>query len=74
MQRLKVLDIIFAVVGELCTDVLVDPQLENVEYELRYDLVGAGEDLLDDGVVLTAKRNDSLEDIFATNVAGLEES
>lgn len=71
MKRLEIFDVVFAVVSKLCANKLVDSQLINVENELGDDLIGAGEDLLDDGVMLTAKWNDSFEDVFTTDVAGL---
>lgn len=72
VQRLQVLGIVFAVVGKLGAHVLMDSKLINVEDELRDDLIGAGEHLLDDGVVLPAKWNDSLKHVLASNVAGLQ--
>ena len=71
VKCLEILYIVFAVVSEPCADILVDPQLENVQDELGDDLVGAGKDLLDNGVVLTAKRNNCLENVFAANVTCL---
>lgn len=71
VKSLEILHIVFAVVSEPCADILVDSQLENVQDKLGDDLIGAGKDLLDDGVVLTAEWNNCLENVFAANVTGL---
>jgi hypothetical protein len=72
VKRLQVLDVVFAVIGELSADILMNAELINVENELWDDLVGAGENLLDDGVVLTAKGNDGFKDVLAANVTCLK--
>lgn len=72
MKRLEILHVVLTVIGELRADVLMNAKLINVENELGDNLVGTGEDLLNDCVVLAAEGNDGFENVFAADVACLK--
>lgn len=72
VERFQILGVVFAIVGQFGAHILMDAELINVENELRDDLIGAGEHLLNDGVVLPAKWNDSLENVLAADVTYLK--
>lgn len=72
MQSLQILHVVLAVIGQLSGHELVDPELVNIEDEFADDLIGARENLFNDVVMLTAKRDDRLKYILASNVACLK--
>ena len=50
----------------------MDSKLINVENKFAHDLIGTGEDLFYDRVVLSAKRQNTFKDVLATMITCLE--